>query len=215
MVTLPASLSPLATVDRLQPKELFESVGFFFWRIGLSLGQDRLIASLTALAAIVLLVYLFGWVIRGFVNMRLNANSTPRPMPPPEGADGRTLLTRTAKVGAGLLLVAVMLVTRTVLVAHLTELPPDEVSKLNGNGAVYYDEFDGKLYNGSAWVVNELTIQVTAAEKDKSVRWSREYKTSGLWVPPLETRPFRIDLSGASDNPTFDWSIVSAQGRKP
>ena len=94
-------------------------------------------------------------------------------------------------------------------------LPNEELKKLNGNAGVrsYTDRFEGKLYNGSSWVVREVVIRIRAKDLFGVIS-NREYRVNDLWVPPLETRSFSIDIAGGRDARDLEWNIVSAKGRK-
>src|SRR5438093_1289772 len=56
------------------------------------------------------------------------------------------------------------------------ELPYAAASQITGNAGLRYNGlFDGKLYNGSDWVVTRVIVSVTAKEEDGTIRWSRDF----------------------------------------
>ena len=71
-------------LPRYKPSHSIEEVGFFFWRIGFNLGESGPIAVALGLASIALLVYVSGWVVRGFRDLSIKGSvaspsSSPRP----------------------------------------------------------------------------------------------------------------------------------------
>lgn len=75
------------------------------------------------------------------------------------------------------------------------KLPPGARAKVHGYGGLREESFDGKVYNGSDWVVTRVELSVTAKEKDGSERWTRDF-SARVRINPLETGRFSVLLVG-------------------
>ncbi len=93
-------------------------------------------------------------------------------------------------------------------------LPVQEWAKVTGNAAfsTYRDTFDGKLYNGTEWVIRRFVIKVKCMEADGSERWTREFRVDQE-IPPLTTESFSFAVTGQQGDPKCEWSISDLLGR--
>jgi hypothetical protein len=90
-------------------------------------------------------------------------------------------------------------------------LPGNEIIKITGNASLGSGSFSGEIYNGSDWVIKQLTFRVVAKEKDGSVRWNRRFNES-ITIKPLSTNSFSIDVPGSEGVASHDWGIDGALG---
>ncbi len=93
------------------------------------------------------------------------------------------------------------------------QLPTQEWSKVTGNAGFsrYSDTFDGKLYNGTNWVITRFVIKVRCMEADGSERWTRDFRVDERIVP-LTTESFSFAVTGQQGDPKFEWSISDLRG---
>lgn len=95
-----------------------------------------------------------------------------------------------------------------------TELPPEELAKLTSEASLKGGSLlTVKIYNGSRYKVNEITVLVSYRYKFIEV-WRRPYriqKEYGTW--PEKTSSFDTDLGAdIGKDDTWDWKITSAKG---
>ena len=92
------------------------------------------------------------------------------------------------------------------------ELPPNEAAKITGNAGLSYGNlFSGKIYNGSSWVVRRIVVNISAKEKDGTIRWSRDFAES-VPIAPLSTSSFSISVTGGKGVQDAPWSIIKVHG---
>lgn len=94
-------------------------------------------------------------------------------------------------------------------------LPIEEWSKVTGNAGFsrYSDTFDGKLYNGTEWVITKFIVKVKCMNADKSERWTRDFRVDKV-IQPLTTESFSVAVTGQQGDPKYEWSISDIFGRK-
>jgi hypothetical protein len=93
------------------------------------------------------------------------------------------------------------------------ELPYAEASKITGNAGLSYGLFSGKLYNGSGWVVTRVIVNISAKEKDGTVRWSRDF-SEAVTIRPFTAGSFSITVTGEQGIKDAPWSIKNVFGYK-
>jgi hypothetical protein len=93
-------------------------------------------------------------------------------------------------------------------------LPPEELSNLTGDAQLISGHFQGKVYNGSAWVVTRIVFGVVAKEKDGRIRWGRAL-SDAFNLEPLSTGSFYISVTGEEEIGSFEWQIMEAEGHQP
>ncbi len=93
-------------------------------------------------------------------------------------------------------------------------LPIQEWARVTGNAGFssYGDKFQGKLYNGTTWIISRFVIRVVCMEQDGSERWTREFRVDQE-IPPLTTKSFSFDVTGQEGNTKIEWSISDLFGR--
>ena len=94
-----------------KPGSLFQGAGFFFWRIGFNISPNRPVAVAVGLASIALLMYVSGWVVRGFLGVQPSADPDVQPsrITTPRASGQR--LAKIAKLALGVMFVGVLLGT--------------------------------------------------------------------------------------------------------
>lgn len=95
-------------------------------------------------------------------------------------------------------------------------LPPSEATKVTGNASIsrYQDNFSGKIYNGSNWIVTRMIINITVKERDGSLRWSRDFSTSPSYgkCSSLSTSDFSVAITGGEGTVDVSWYIKQVFG---
>ena len=92
------------------------------------------------------------------------------------------------------------------------ELPPEEADKITGNaGLAYGSLFSGKIYNGSSWVVSRIVVNISAKEKDGTIRWSRDF-AAPVTIPSLSTGTISISVTDGKGIQDAPWSMVKVYG---
>lgn len=100
------------------------------------------------------------------------------------------------------------------------KLPPEEVKKIDTTYSVTPNEYlRGEsisayfriiLYNGSSYDLEEITITITAKEKNGDIRWSRQFRR-GIDVGPDRSNCFGIEIPKV-DGVKLSWSIDEFRG---
>ncbi len=90
----------------------------------------------------------------------------------------------------------------------------DELALVTGQGAPFGSTFHGTVYNGSRLhVVREITIRVSfRPDSPSGAADERDYRVRGLWVPPLGTATFYVDVISLPGTEFDRWQIISARG---
>jgi len=92
------------------------------------------------------------------------------------------------------------------------ELPPEEASKITGNAVLSYGSlFSGKIYNGSAWVVSKVIVNISAKEKDGTIRWSRDF-AEPVTILSLSTGTISISVTDGNGIQDAPWSMKKVYG---
>ncbi len=90
-------------------------------------------------------------------------------------------------------------------------LPYEQAEKVTGNAGLQYNSlFGGTIYNGSDYNLRHITVEITAKEKDGTVRWVRKF-VDDLYIAPLTTGALQISVGGA-ENAELEWAIVEVKG---
>ena len=103
-----------------------------------------------------------------------------------------------------------------------TAIPADDISQLSGSARIRGSSFIADIYNGSAWVVTNLEVQLTVKPHATFTLFSRRYRIwctrAGNRGEPLTSSTYSCDLGqylGDDYDPTkFEWRILSAYGFK-
>jgi hypothetical protein len=103
---------------------------------------------------------------------------------------------------------------------NIPKLPPEEAQKIDVIGSSeeykrYYGNqisanFDVKLYNGSSYTLHEISITITAKEKNGDIRWSRQFRRD-LDTKP-ETSDRRVIEIPSIDGAALSWTIDEFRG---
>jgi hypothetical protein len=149
-----------------RPSGILEQAGFFLWRVGFNLAQNGPIAVFVGLSAIVVLVYMCGWVIRGFHDLSARAGagagsssspSTSRPQPPSTPAADisdhprpRFPVVLRILMGATLIAFVIIFAATSGLIYHQPNLPTDRATGTLPPEAVQAPDYDAfaKKYGG-------------------------------------------------------------------
>ena len=100
--------------------------------------------------------------------------------------------------------------------AAMRPLPSNELRKITSSSFPFTQSgrpgVSGMIYNGSNWVVRELTIKVTArmkaAPNSKDGTWTRLYRVPDLNIPPLGVKSFSIVVL---DKENFEWEWMAIE----
>lgn len=96
-------------------------------------------------------------------------------------------------------------------------LPPDQLARLEGNAGPndrLRERIDGKLYNGSDFVISSITIRVSGTGKDAPP--PRSYDAEVFGAKPRSTQKFWVTMpQDWPDGVKFEWEIVAAIGSSP
>jgi len=93
----------------------------------------------------------------------------------------------------------------------LKSIPYADLQKLTGRARLSSYGFSGSIYNGTSWIVKEITFTLTVKEKDGSVRWSREY-IDNVNIAPKTSGDVYFDVTGAEEFGEWTWGIKEARG---
>ena len=93
----------------------------------------------------------------------------------------------------------------------ITILPPEEAKKIDAASTIEQPlshspiskDFIVKVYNGSSYTLREITITITAKEKNGDIRWSRQFRRGDINIAPEESGGRRIEI------PSFDGAELS------
>jgi hypothetical protein len=92
-------------------------------------------------------------------------------------------------------------------------LPINDLSEVTGGEAKYDNgRFNIVLYNGSDWHISEVKFEISVKEKDKSIRWTHEYKISNISLSPLSTELYTVRVIDEKDYGAFNWRLIQARG---
>lgn len=94
-------------------------------------------------------------------------------------------------------------------------LPIEQASKVTGNAGLQYNTlFIGTIYNGSDYELRNITVEITAKEKDGTVRWARKF-VDRIYISPLTTGPLQISVGNGAEGADIEWAIVEVKGIAP
>jgi hypothetical protein len=99
------------------------------------------------------------------------------------------------------------------------DLPPSALDKLSGRASITsYGWINCDIYNGSNWILSEVTVVVTVKKLNGAEILSRKYlltRESYESGEPLKSSKFHTGLGfELKKGETFSWGILSAKGRK-
>ena len=94
-------------------------------------------------------------------------------------------------------------------------LPLEEFQKLSGTANVYVSKLTIRLYNGSNWKVNEITVEFWTSNKQQG-EIRRRYRIKNKYsAEPFRTTIFEAYLdSWPEAAQKWGWSLVEAKGSK-
>lgn len=95
------------------------------------------------------------------------------------------------------------------------DMPPEQFAKLSGtntNDGAFGTMFCSDLYNGSAWYVRQITVELRVRNLNGSVALARRYRI-GVDVGPLKVEHFE-SVTGYTMQPgqVLSWRVVAATG---
>ncbi|MCL5773134.1 MAG: hypothetical protein M1536_01980 [Firmicutes bacterium] len=96
------------------------------------------------------------------------------------------------------------------------ELPRSEIFKLAGQSQIIDNSLRCNIYNGSDWMVNEVTVEIIVKNSDGSNVLSRKYRLNRYnYCEPLKSVEFYANVGFTLERgQTWSWQIVGAKGRK-
>jgi hypothetical protein len=97
----------------------------------------------------------------------------------------------------------------------MESLPVEERFKLSGKAGwcSVPESFCIHLYNGSSWVITQLTVTIVLEREDGTVEWERKFQESALSIAPLSSSEVIVKPGERSGR--FSWNIFDARGYKP
>jgi len=96
------------------------------------------------------------------------------------------------------------------------EMLSEDLDDIVGTGQIssMYKTFSGRIYNGcSDWAVKKMIVRITVEERDKTIRWSRDFNMP-IDLLPLSVKTFTLDVDDVDNIGLYQWNIVKVWGYK-